>query len=262
MIHLGRFVMKKIFLYFAFAFILTAGSFGQTPTPTEGTVDESQLNWQQPSQADGIVLYWSKVPGTDVIAFKGEGIVDAPMDKVATIIADTTRGTEWIDGLVESKVVRPISDTDFIEYDHQGVPFPFDQLISDRDFVSHVHMEADPRVHGLAISYVSVEDPAMPPLKKYVRGELRYCVFKMMPMTMKDQTYVIAEMDCDPEGHLASWLVNFFQEGWPHTTFQNLRQEARKPDIKSFAWVDRLIASTGPFEPKTEEPILAPSKKP
>ncbi|HET9870632.1 MAG TPA: START domain-containing protein, partial [bacterium] len=162
--------------------LLASGARGQTPVPTPpaaapAPVDEASFTWQQPSQADGILLYWSKVQGSDLVAFKGEGIVDAPLDKVATIIADTSRGTEWIDGLVKSQVVDRASDTDFVEYDHQGVPFPFDQLISDRDFVSRVTLTADPNVHGLTIRYVSVQDPAAPPPGKCVRGELRYCVF-------------------------------------------------------------------------------------
>ncbi len=257
-------------LNFAALFLMTlltgsAQALGPTPLPspipTPLSMDESAFTWQQPSQSDGILLYWSKVEGTDIVAFKGEGIVDAPMDKVATIIADTSRGTEWIDGLVLSKVLRTISPTEFIEYDHQGVPFPFDQLISDRDFVSHVTVEAAPEVHGITIRYESVEDPLMPPLKKYVRGQLRYCIFKMMPMSMPGQTYVIAEVDADPEGHLAPWLVNFFQEGWPHTTFQNLRREAKKTDIKPFPWIDQLIDSTGPFEMPSGAKAAVSAKK-
>src|SRR5262249_10705124 len=116
----------------------------------------------------------------------------------------------------------------------------------------------DPSTHGIAIRYVSVEDGAMPPLRNYVRGELRYCLFKLMPMSMPGQTYVVAEVDADPKGHLAPWLVNFFQEGWPHTTFKNLRQEAKKTDIKPFPWIDQLIASTGPFA--WEAPVEKPAK--
>ncbi|HET9869145.1 MAG TPA: hypothetical protein VFR02_01430, partial [bacterium] len=63
---------------------------------------------------------------------------------------------------------------------------------------------------------------------------------------LPDETYMVAEVDADPEGHLAPWLVNFFQEGWPHTTFQNLRREAAKKDIQPFPWIDALLASPGP----------------
>lgn len=259
--------MKKAWLFFGWAALSTLRVFGQTPMPAATPMaaleplEEKTFTWQQPSRADGITLYWSKVPHSDIVAFRGEGVVDAPMDKVATIIADTSRGTEWIDGLVASKVIDRTSDTDFVEYDHQGVPFPFDQLISDRDFVSQVHIEADPQTHGMIISYVAAEDPAVPPLKKYVRGKINYCRFKMMPMTLPGQTYVVAEVDADPEGHLAPWLVNFFQEGWPHTTFQNLRQEAQKNDIHPFPWIDQLIDSTGPFTYNPSQASPTPGRR-
>ncbi|MGH7738692.1 MAG: START domain-containing protein [bacterium] len=236
-----------ISVFFLLPWSAMAATAAPTPNAAAAALDEPAFSWQKPSQSDGILIYWSKVPNTGIVAFKGEGIVDAPLDKVATIIVDTSRGTEWIDGLVESRVLRSISPTQFIEYDHQGVPFPFDQFISDRDFVSKVTVETMPDVHGLTIRYTSTTDPSMPPLKKYVRGDLRYCVFKLTPMSMPGQTYVVAEVDADPKGHLAPWLVNFFQEGWPHTTFLNLRKEAKKTDIKPFAWIDQLIASTGPF---------------
>ena len=55
---------------------------------------------------DGIRVYKREVPGSALLAFKGEGTVDAPIEKVATIIYDTTRATEWIADLKESRILR------------------------------------------------------------------------------------------------------------------------------------------------------------
>src|SRR5579872_2428884 len=125
-------------------FLLAA--LGATPIWGDATKDSQNqdlsalkkltFHWKQSSNSDGLSLYWSKVEGSQVIAFRGEGIVDAPIEKVASIIIDTTRATEWIDSLVSSNVVRNISPTEFIEYDHVGISFPFDTVMSDRDFVS------------------------------------------------------------------------------------------------------------------------------
>ncbi len=192
---------------------------------------DSDFHWQKSCETDGLTVYWSKVEGSQVIAFKGDGIVDEPLDKVASVIVDTTRGTEWIDSLVASKVVRPLNPTEFIEYDHVGIPFPFDTVMSDRDFVSHVTVDYDPQTRWMSISYLPAEDGLAPVLRKYTRGVMT-CVFKMVPMSLPDQTYVEAEVHCDPRGAVPKWLVNFFQEGWPETTFENLRREVKKPDIK------------------------------
>jgi hypothetical protein len=204
------------------------------------TVKESNYHWQKSCNTAGLTIYWSKVDGSQVIAFKGEGIVEAPVEKVASIIIDTTRATEWIDSLVASKVVRNVSPTEFIEYDHVGIPFPFDTLMSDRDFVSHVYLASDPLSRRVTVSYMPTEDDQAPVLKKYTRGTM-VCVFKMVPMSMPDETYVEAEIHCDPKGAVPKWLVNFFQEGWPQTTFETLRKQAGKLDIKVLPVVENLL---------------------
>jgi hypothetical protein len=212
----------------------------QSEADLAATVKESNYHWQKSCNTAGLTIYWSKVDGSQVIAFKGEGIVEAPVEKVASIIIDTTRATEWIDSLVASKVVRNLSPTEFIEYDHVGIPFPFDTLMSDRDFVSHVFLSSDPLTQRITVSYMPTEDDQAPVLKKYTRGTM-ICVFKMVPMSMPDETYVEAEIHCDPKGAVPKWLVNFFQEGWPQTTFETLRKQAGKLDIKVLPVVENLL---------------------
>ena len=209
-------------------------------TKLTASVNESKFSWKKSCNTEGLTIYWSKVEGSEVIAFRGEGIVDAPIEKVASIILDASRGTEWIDSLVSSKVVRDVSPTEFIEYDHVGIAFPFDQLMSDRDFVSHVYLECAPGTKRMKVSYLPAEDELAPPLKKYTRGVMT-CVFKMVPMSIESETYVEAEIHCDPKGGVPKWVVNFFQQGWPQTTFENLRRQAKKTDIQTLPVVENLL---------------------
>ena len=212
-----------------------------TPTPTVAvSLSDSVVQWNQCSNDNGLTTYWANVKGSQVIAFRGEGIVDAPMEKVASIIIDTTRGAEWINSLVLSKVVRNISDTEFIEYDHVGIPFPFDQVISDRDFISDVNVEYDTQTGWMTVSYKPTTDPDAPPRKKYTRGIVD-CEFKLVRMSMPDQTYVEARVFTDPKGGIPKWLVNFFQQGWPQDTFEGLRNQAKKTDIKALSVVAELM---------------------
>jgi len=176
-----------------------------------------------------------------VIAFRGEGVVNGPMEKIASIIIDYTRGTEWINSLVESKAVRNISDTEFIEYDHVSIPFPFSAVISDRDFVSDVNIQFDKKTQWLTVSYKPTTDPDAPPLKKYTRGIID-CEFRVARMSMTDQTYVQAQVFTDPKGGIPKWLVNFFQQSWPQDTFEGLRNQAKKTDIKILPVVSELLS--------------------
>jgi hypothetical protein len=222
-----------------------------TVTPTVAvSLSDSMVQWNQCSNDNGLTTYWANMKGSQVIAFRGEGIVDAPMEKVASIIIDTTRGAEWIDSLVLSKVIQNISDTEFIEYDHVGIPFPFDQVISDRDFVSDVNVKYDTQTGWMTVSYKPTTDPAAPPLKRYTRGIVD-CEFKLVRMSMQDQTYVEARVFTDPKGSIPKWLVNFFQQGWPQDTFEGLRNQAKKTDIKTLSVVAELMGS--PAEEKVAD---------
>lgn len=57
-------------------------------------------------EEDGIAVYRRDVAGTPVVALRGEGVVDAPLLRVASVLVDTKRQTKWIDSLEEARTVR------------------------------------------------------------------------------------------------------------------------------------------------------------
>jgi hypothetical protein len=227
------FTFVSLILSFTTALLNAASS---SPTPAV-SLASSVVQWNKCSNDNGLTTYWSKVEGNEVIAFKGKGLVNAPIENVASVIIDTTRGTEWINSLAESKVVRTISDHEFIEYDHAGIPFPFDSVISDRDFVSDVTLKYDRKTGWFTVSYKPIEDEGAPKLKKYTRGVMD-CEFQIAPMSMTGQTYVEATVFVDPKGNIPKWLVNFFQQGWPQDTFEGLRRQCAKTDVKVLPVID------------------------
>jgi START domain len=193
------------------------------------------LIWEKVRETDGITVYRSKVPGTSVLAFKGDGRVDVPLLKVAHVIIDPARGPEWVDSLAESRVLREISELEFLEYDRFAMPF----LVKDRDFVSRVTVEPHPATQDIVVRFVSVEDSAMPPTKRNVRGDLVYSVFRLRPEG-EGATRVEAEILCDPKGSLPKWLVNLFQKSWPVKTLQALRRQAARDDVTPHPVLQRL----------------------
>lgn len=185
-------------------------------------------DWKQTDHTDdGITVYKKDVSGSDVVAFRGHGIVDAAISLVTTIVFDTARGTEWIEDLKESRILRWLDPFQFIEYDHIGTPF----VMKDRDFVTHVTMAPDPSNRKILLSYQSVDDSSSPNTD-YVRGEMIHANFVLTSLDA-GKTDVDADIHCDPKGSVPKWIVNFFQSDWPVTTFRNLRKQAKKPDVKA-----------------------------
>ena len=91
-------------------------------------------DWTLVGNEHGIEIYRRDVPGSNVVAFKGQGTIEAPLWKVASILLDTKRAPEWADSLKESRVVRRLGPNTYIEYNHLGMPF----ILRDREFVSEV----------------------------------------------------------------------------------------------------------------------------
>jgi hypothetical protein len=193
--------------------------------PGDAAADGS-VAWTKIDATDGITVYRATVPGSDLIAVKGEGVVAAPLVRVASVVFDTARASEWIDSLVDARVVRRMSDFEYVEYDHFGMPF----VMKDRDFVTWNRLEYDPAKRAITIRMRSVTDPGAPPTG-YVRGELVSSTFVLTATADGKGTLVSGDVHCDPRGSIPTFLVNYFQKDWPRTTFKNLRTQVAKPNI-------------------------------
>ncbi len=174
---------------------------------------------------DGIQIF-QKEMGDRLIAFRGVGIVEAPLPLVATIIFDTDRRREWIEGLVDTRIIRWEDQDNVVEYDHIRMPIFF----RDRDFVSKINMSFNQSRREMTFHYQPSDDPSAP-RTSYIRGELIDATFVLSFTENDTKTKVDAEFLCDPKGWIPKWLVNYFLKDWPKTTFRNLRNEVLKSDL-------------------------------
>jgi START domain len=180
--------------------------------------------WQSiENTTDGIQIFKKEVKGRGLVAFRGIGVVDAPLPLVATAIFDTDRRRKWVAGLVDSRIIRWGDKDNFIEYDHVGMPY----FIKDRDFVSISKMSFDLSKKEMVFHYQPSDDPSAP-RTDYIRGELIDTTFILSSIDNDKKTRVDAEFLCDPKGWIPKWLVNFYLKAWPKTTFRNLRKEVLK----------------------------------
>ncbi len=191
--------------------------------------------WELFDEEDGVRCFRRDVPGSDVVALRGEGFIAAPITRVASVLADRKRSTEWIDRLVKTKVLRELSETEAINWNHIKTPSP----LKDRDFVFKTLIKTDPAKKKVTFSYYSVTDKAAPEYDAYVRGHFHSGKFEltMVERTNKDGTktrgtQVVAEVVVDPRGSVPTFIVNIVQKSWPHKTITALRKQVAKPDIK------------------------------
>jgi hypothetical protein len=195
-------------------------------------------SWIKVSDEDGIACFKREVPRSPIIALRGEGVIDAPIARVASVLLDYSRATEWVDSLAEVRVVRMLGPQEFIEYDHVDTP---PVIMADRDFVVRGKVEVDVQARTLALRMWPAKDPLVPEQSSYVRGELSG-YWELRSIADDKRTFVIAEMHGDPKGGVAKWLVNWFQENWPRNTFESLRKQVHKRDIRVIPQVQDAFA--------------------
>jgi hypothetical protein len=182
--------------------------------------------WDQIRTEDGILVSKKDVPGSPFVAFRGEGDVSAPVLSVAAVLVDVPREQEWMDSVVEARILRKVSDTEYIMYSHLGTP----PTMSDREFVMDVTLVVNVPAQSVTVTMRSVDDPAAPKTG-YVRAILTDSVFVLTPAAGGKGTHVVAEIHCDPKGSVPSWIVNLFQRGWGYNTIKSLRKQVAKPGI-------------------------------
>jgi hypothetical protein len=197
---------------------------GSGPEPEGGGATSQDEGWEKIRDEDGIVVHKKEVPGSPLVAFRGTGVVDAPLSKVVFVLIDLARTKEWVERVVEGRIVRQISETEYVTYTHLGAPL----IVSDREFVSRAKISMEP---GKLVRFTmnATEDPDAP-RGKYVRGELIGSSWEVRPVDAT-HTLVTAEIHADPKGSLPKAIVNFLQTSWAYKTITALRKQASKADI-------------------------------
>jgi hypothetical protein len=206
---------------------------------TPGTGEE----WERLGTKDGITSYRREVPGSPVVAIKGDGIVEASILRVASVILDTGRLQEWTDSLASARRIRIVSWMEFVEYDHIRTPF----ILKDRDFVVHTRVELEPARRQIVLQMRSVSDPAAPVTSR-VRGELLQSTYVLTGLDHGRRTRMVADVHADPKGSVPKWIVNHYQQGWAHDTIRRLRAQVARPDVSDDPELGRILAEQGYFD--------------
>lgn len=196
--------------------------------------------WEPLGEDDGVAVFRREVQGSRVIAFRGTGVIDAPLVKVATVLFDVDRAHEWVASLVEARRVRVSSPLDLVEWDHFATPF----VMKDRDFVYRNELRVLPDGRSVVLAAHSVADAGAPETS-YVRGEILESSAVLTPLEGGARTRIEVEVHCDPKGSVAKWIVNWVQKDWPHDTITRLRAQTRRADVRESAELARALEAAG-----------------
>ncbi len=193
--------------------------------------------WKLIDDQDGIKTYEKKNPNSDLVAFRGEILIPAPLKKIATILQDEALQKEWIDSFVESKIIREVSEYERVGYNQIKVPWP----CQNRDFVFRVNAKVNVQPPTMLISMKSIETESIPPVSGIVRGNIVDSYYYLKESNGLRATKVAVEMEVDPKGAIPLWLVNTSQKKWPHNTLSALKKISMREDIRVLPKIEKYF---------------------
>ena len=196
--------------------------------------------WERVRTEDGIIVSRKEVAGSPFVAFRGEGDVESAFLSVSDVLVDVPHEKDWIDSVVEARILRKVSDTEYIMYSHLAMPAP----LTDRELVTDVTVSTDARAKTLTVRMRSVDDPAAPKTS-YVRAALTDSTFVLTSLEGGKRTHATAEIQCDPRGSVPAFIVNLFQRSWGYKTITSLRRQSVKPGVAQNAELRALLKEKG-----------------
>ena len=188
------------------------------------SIEASPAKWKKVNEEDGVKVYERNIG--DLIAFRGEGKIKAPLGKLLYVIEDSAHWKEWIENFDSGRVLERKSPFHKVFYQSFDSPFP----VKDRDIVYEARTTRETDGNKVIIAMRSVVHPKAPKTVG-VRVDLKYTRYEITPLS-DGHLQVVLETSSDPGGSLPGFLVNWAQRDYPLKLFKGLRRQVEKKHAK------------------------------
>jgi len=198
----------------------------------------SGQDWQRVSEQDGIVVDRSRVAGSSVMRFRGQGLVAAPIDKLMVVLRDLESQRRWNPAGYANRFVEQVSATELVYYSAHRAPWP----IQDRDYVIRIKLTHEPKLGRVTLDAAETEHPNAP--RERGRTRMPAARFRWVLTRANEPgrtlTYVQVEFHLDPGGFIPGWMFNYVTDKYAYELIQNVRRENARGEfdaklLKEFA---------------------------
>lgn len=180
-------------------------------------------NMKLVKQSNGISVYKIKDAHESLNRIVVRTQVSSNYMDVLCLIKDFGHQKDWVYSNHDAFVLDSISPFRWIYYGVSETPWP----ILDRDVVAEVELTIDEDKKQISVHSIAKPD-IIPASDELVRIQMMDSEWEI---TKIDENNTIVEMDIliDVGGSVPHWLVNLFGSKGPMGTFENLKEELKKP---------------------------------
>jgi hypothetical protein len=181
------------------------------------TATTASYGWEQIAEEKGIRVYQKD---GDPPVYKAEGVLDANLLELLAVMSDIKRRPDWIENLVECKVLEGDPETRAILYSHYRLPWP----ATDRDIVIESIVSKDIKAKQVNIVFRNTTHPDAPEYSHLVR--IPYTDGKILFKDIDRKTvFVDYEVSMASGGWLPNWMVRIFSRIAPTKTLRAMQKQ-------------------------------------
>lgn len=220
--------------------IITLCVFGFSPIETAQAMPKFKLKgrWKLIKRRRNIRVYQMKVPGSKLIAVRGDAVFNYPITKVMHLLNDVPSKVKWVNRMVVSKIIERKSPTNYVTYTRFKFPWP----VASRDFVIETKLVVYPKKKKIIRYQYSVVHPKAPKQQKgIVRAQLHYSRYIIRSMAGGKKTRMRAEGYGDPKGSIPSFIVNFIQRSWPMRSMKGIKKQLDTGKIPEDQYIKKAL---------------------
>ncbi len=156
------------------------------------------------------------------VIIENDAVIDAPVAAVAEFLKDVKKSVSITPGLRNKRILKDISATERIDFDHYKLAWPF----KDRYLIYHARQEYD-RGDEILLTLDSIDDYPFDGDGK-IRGTIRKSHFLLTALKDdKSRTRVQVRMRVNPGGWLPTWFLNTQTKNWSGKLLSNLQRKIR-----------------------------------
>ena len=174
-------------------------------------------DWVFLYERDGIRAY--QRPGSPM-TYRAEIALDVPILDVAAVLSDLPRQKEWVDHLVDNRVVEGDPFGHYVLYSRFHLPWP----AADREAVTDNQIQILPKEGRVRVRYQALPAAPIPVARGCVRVPRSEGEFLLVE-TGPGSVHISYTLCLDPGGRLPEWLVRLFVQNAPLSTLRAMRAQ-------------------------------------